>query len=193
MPDLHPLPGGLAPPSARRGLVPGQQACEDLMLRLNLSIPNERQIAASERILEAYARSEAHLNPEFLAPVIADLDTMLFDDLLSDYMLISWESMTAMPCCLSGKPYTQPPYEKSRTGGERLRVRFAIFSSIPKEQTWGGILHEMLHAYLDLTSEWYGLKQPHGPLISPGRHAQRLFVSLHWTDWRCITWSWGPI
>ena len=136
------------------------------MLRLNLSVPNDLQIAASERILKAYAKSEAHLNAAFLTPVITDLDTVLFDSLLGGHMLISWESMAGMPCCLSGKPYTGPPYEKSRTGSERLRIRFAIYSSIPKEQTWGGILHEMLHAYLDLTSEWHGLRQPHGPLFS---------------------------
>lgn len=26
-------------------------------------------------------------------------------------------------------------------------------------------MHEMLHAYLDLMSEWPGLKRPHGPLF----------------------------
>lgn len=176
--------------------MPGQQACEILMLRLNLPIPNERQIAASERILKAYAKSESHLNPEFLTQVIADLDTMLFEGLLGDYMLISWESMAAMPCCLSGKPYTQPPYEKSRKGSERLRVRFAICSSFPKEQTWGGILHELLHAYLDLTSEWHGFKQPHGPLFSAactaiirklaldGLEVQHVELGADWTG-RC--------
>jgi hypothetical protein len=37
MSDLPLLPNGLAPPSARRRLVPGQQAIEILMLELNLS------------------------------------------------------------------------------------------------------------------------------------------------------------
>ena len=136
------------------------------MLELNLSIPNDRNLAAFARIQAAYATSQEHLNPEFLAPVIADLDTVLFNGWLSDYLLVSWESMTGTPCCLSNKPNTQPPYEQSPSGNPRLRVRLAIYPSGPKEQTWGGILHEMLHAYLDLMSEWQGLKQPHGPFFS---------------------------
>lgn len=165
MSDLPLLHNGLAPPSARRRLVPGQQAIETLMLELSLSIPNERQLAAFTRIQEAYAMSQEHLDPDFFTPVITDLDTVLFNGWLNDYMLISWESMTGRPCCLSGRPSTQPPYETDRSGSERLRVRFAIYTSGPREHTWGGILHEMLHAYLDLMSEWRGLKQPHGPLF----------------------------
>lgn len=167
MSDLPLLPNGLAPPSARRRLVPGQQAIETLMLELNLSVPNERQLAAFARIQEAYAASQAHLNPEFFTPVIVDLDTVLFNGWLSDYMLISWESITGTPCCLSGEPSKESPYEIDRSGNSRLRVRFAVYPSGPREQTWGVILHEMLHAYLDLMSEWRGLKQPHGPLFGP--------------------------
>jgi hypothetical protein len=136
------------------------------MLELNLSIPNDRNLAAFARIQEAYAMSQTNLNPEFFEPVIADLDAVLFNGWLSDYMLIGWETMTGTPCCLSNKPRTQPPYEQSPSGSSKLRIRFAIYSSGPREQTWGGILHEMLHAYLDLISEWQGLKQPHGPLFS---------------------------
>lgn len=135
------------------------------MVELNLSIPNNQHIEAFARIQDAYTTSQAHLNPEFFTPVIADLDTILFNGWLSDYMLINWENMTCTPCCLSNKPSTQQPYEKDPSGGSRLRVRFAIYPSGPREQTWGCILHEMLHAYLDLMSEWHGLKQPHGPLF----------------------------
>lgn len=135
------------------------------MLELSLSVPNDRQLAAFARIQEAYATSQEHLHPEFFAPVITDLDTVLFNGWLSDYMLISWEQMTGTPCCLSGKPSKESPYEIDRSGASRLRVRFAIYPSGSREQTWGSILHEMLHAYLDLMSEWRGLKQPHGPLF----------------------------
>jgi hypothetical protein len=165
MSDLPLLPNGLAPPSARRRLVPGQQAIEILMLELNLSVLNERQLAAFARIQEAYATSQGHLNPEFFAPVVADLDTVLFNGWLSDYILISWKDGTGTPCCLSRKPSKESPYEADRSGRSRLRVRFTIYPTGPREQTWGGILHEMLHAYLDLMSEWRGLKQPHGPLF----------------------------
>ena len=145
--------------------MPGQQAIETLMLELNLSVPDDRKLAAFVRIQEAYAISQEHLNPKFFAPVIADLDAVLFNGWLKDYMLISWESMTGTPCCLSNKPSTQPPYEQGPSGSSRLRVRFAIYPSGPREQTWGGILHEMLHAYLEMMSEWQGLKQPHWPLF----------------------------
>lgn len=165
MSDLPLLPNGLAPPSARRRLVPGQQAIETLMMELNLSVPNERQLAAFARIQEAYAMSQGHPNSDFLTPVIADLDIVLFNGWLCEYMLISWESMTGTPCCLSGNSSKESPYEIDRSGSERLRVRFAIYPSGPREQTWGGILHEMLHTHLDLMSEWRGLMQPHGPLF----------------------------
>jgi hypothetical protein len=165
MSDLPLLPSGLAPPFARRRLVPGQQACETLISELNLSTPNDWHLAAFARIQEAYAISQPHLNPDFFAPVISDLDAVLFNGRLSEYMLISWENISGTPCCLSSKPTSQPPYETSRSGSSRLRVPLAIYPSGPREMTWGGILHEMLHAYFDLMSEWHGLKQPHGPLF----------------------------
>lgn len=177
--DLPLLPAGLAPPSERRRrLVPGQQAIETLMMELNLSIPKNQHIGAFTRIQQAYATSHAHLNREFFAPVITDLDAVLFNGWLSDYTLINWESMTGTPCCLSGKPSAQPPYEKDPSGSSRLRVRLAVYPSSPREQTWGGILHEMLHAYLDLMSEWHGLKQPHGPLFSAACTAMVRRVAL---------------
>jgi hypothetical protein len=148
-------------------------------MELNLSVPNERQLAAFARIQAAYATSQEHLNPEFLTPVITDLDTVLFNGWLSEYMLISWESMTGRPCCLSGKPGKASPYETDRSGDSRLRVRFAIYPSGPREQTWGGILHEMLHAYLDLMSEWRGLKQPHGPLFGSACTAMVQMLALN--------------
>jgi hypothetical protein len=98
------------------------------MLRPNLFIPNDQQIAAFERIRGAYTISQLHLNPEFFAPVIADLDTVSFVNLLSGSILVGWENTTSTPCCLSGKPTVQLSYEESKSGSERLGVRFAIYS-----------------------------------------------------------------
>lgn len=59
------------------------------MVELNLSIPNNRHVEASSRIQEAYAISQSHLNPEFFALVIADLNAVLFNGWLNDYTLIN--------------------------------------------------------------------------------------------------------
>lgn len=101
--------------------MPGQQACENLMLRLNLSIPNGRQIAAFEIIQEACTISQSRLNSELFAPVIAELDMVSSDGLLGDQMLasVSWESMASMPCCLPSKPSAEWPYGTGRPGSER--------------------------------------------------------------------------
>ena len=37
-----------------------------------------------------------------------------------------------------------------------------ICPSVSKAQEWDDILHEMLHVYLNLMSEWHGLKESHG-------------------------------
>jgi len=165
MSSLPSFPSGLAPPFKHRREVPGQRACGELISGLEQSVLNDWPIAALSRIQTAHAITHEHLNPESFAPVIADLDSVLFDGRLSNYMIVSWESTTGTPCCLSGKPRAEPPHETSRSGSERLRVHFTIYPLGPKEQTWGGILHEMLHTYLDLMSEWHGLKQPHRPLF----------------------------
>lgn len=165
MPGLWKKLTGKSSNAGRQRLVPGQQAHEDFVL--NLASPaTALENAALARIRTKHAAtSNKQLNPEFLSEAVADLDTVLFHGCLKDYMLINWVEMTGgTPSCMSRKP-DPSPYETSASGNSQLRVRLPSYRSEPKEQTWGAVLHEMMHAYLDLKSEWHGLKQPHGPMF----------------------------
>ena len=149
----------------RHRRLPYQIAYEDLMW--SISQPrNDSQKEALSRIRSAYLASHEHLDSEFFSSVLVDLDTVVFDGWLKDYMLVSWEYLAGTPCCLSRESSVQPPYELAPSGSTRLQVRMAIYRSQPKEWTWGGILHEMLHVYFDLESEWHRLSQSHGPSFS---------------------------
>lgn len=55
------------------------------------------------------------------------------------------------------------PYNFSRSGISMVLIRLnkTLFKREAKEEIWGTVVHEMLHAYLDLTSDWAGLKVPH--------------------------------
>lgn len=47
-----------------------------------------------------------------------------------------------------------------------IRLNKTMFKRESKEEIWGTVLHEMLHAYLDLTCGWRALGVPqHGLLF----------------------------
>ena len=142
-----------------KALLHPRQSCESCLPQLFVDHPAHR----AEKV--CVVPLGGGLDALHVLSVIADLDAVLYDTLLGDYMLVSWESMAGMRRWLSGKPSAESPYEKRLSGRERLRVRSAIYPSSPREQTWGGVLHGMLHAYLKSMSEWHGLKQLRGPLF----------------------------
>jgi hypothetical protein len=55
------------------------------------------------------------------------------------------------------------PYDFSRSGISMVHIRLnkTMFRLEAKEEIWGTILHEMLHAYLGLTTGWISLRVPH--------------------------------
>jgi len=42
-----------------------------------------------------------------------------------------------------------------------IRLNKTMFRREAKEEIWGTVLHEMLHAYLNLTTGWVSLREPH--------------------------------
>jgi hypothetical protein len=109
----------------------------------------------------AFLPTRDHLSPETFAPVIADLDTVLFKGRLKDNIIIEWAKMTVTRrSMLRG---ISLPYDINRSGISKVRIRLneAMFRLDPKEEIWGTVAHEMLHAYLDLESSWRGLTKPH--------------------------------
>jgi hypothetical protein len=109
----------------------------------------------------AFLPTRDHLSPETFAPVIADLDTVLFKNRLQDNIIIEWAEMTVTRrSMLRG---ISLPYDISRSGISKVRIRLneAMFRLDPKEEIWGIVVHELLHDYLDLESNWRGLTKPH--------------------------------
>jgi len=143
--------------------VSAKQAHRNLIA--NLSQPaNGKQTAALFRLRMAFATMKDDLRPEFFAPVVRDLDMVLFDGRLSNRILIDWTEMpSTSPRMVRG---VSSPHRISRSGIAKVRIRLnkAAFASDSKEEVWGTIVHEILHAYLDLASNWSILTvRHHGP------------------------------
>jgi hypothetical protein len=136
------------------------QVHQDLLKTLDQPL-NQHQQAALFRLQMAFLPTRDHLSPETFAPVIADLDTVLFKGRLKDNIIIEWAEMTVTRrSMLRG---ISLPYDINRSGISKVRIRLneAMFRLDPKEEIWGTVVHELLHAYLDLESNWRGLTKPH--------------------------------
>lgn len=116
------------------------------------------------RLRASFSHAKEYFDPEFFEPIVTDLDTVLFNGYLGNKIIVEWANMTATRhrmlrgICL--------PYDFNRSGISMVRIRLnkAMFQLDPKEEIWGTVVHEMLHAYLDLKSKWGGLTRPHhGP------------------------------
>ncbi|KAM0700581.1 hypothetical protein Q7P35_012302 [Cladosporium inversicolor] len=143
--------------SPRRWVSP-QQAQRDLII--NLSQPmNGKQTAALFRLREAFSTTKEDLSPEFFAPVIKDLDTVLFSGCLGGRILVDWTDMpTTSRRILRG---VSLPRGVSRVSKVYIRLNRAMFEADSKEDIWGIVVHEMVHAYLALTSGWRGMLMRH--------------------------------
>jgi hypothetical protein len=148
-------------PSLRR--VSAKQAHRNLIASLSQPA-NGKQTATLFRLRTAFPMTEEHLRPEFFAPVFADLDTVLFGGCLRNRMLVDWANMPSIsPRMVRG---VSSPHRISISGIAKVRIRLnkAVFESDTKEDIWGTIVHEMLHAYLAVTSNWSVLTmRHHGP------------------------------
>lgn len=140
--------------------MPVKQAHQELVTNLAQQ-PTAYQAAAHTRLRTAFLTNKKYLCPEVLAPTITDLDTFLFNGVLGDRIWIDWAKVTvSRRSMLRG---ISLPYDFSRSGISKVRIRLntAMFGIDEKEEIWGTVVHEMLHAYLDLTSNWAGLTKPH--------------------------------
>lgn len=145
---------------SRSQRVSTQQAHQDLHSNLN-SFPNAQQIAALSRLRVAFSIESEHLTPGSFDAVITDLDTVLFSGYLSDKIVVKWTEMPVTSrCILRGMCL---PKSVDRTGISKVCIPLnkAMLRLEPKEETWGTIVHEMLHAYICLKSVWSGSMPPH--------------------------------
>jgi len=144
--------------SSPRRRVSAQQAHQNLMANLSQLI-NGKQTAALFRLRMAFLVPKHDLNPDFLTPVIRDLDTVLFSGYLGDRIFVEWKD----------KPSTSRrtllglalPHGISRISKVKIRLNTVIFESCTKEEIWGTVVHGMVHAYLAVASGWRGLLMKH--------------------------------
>jgi hypothetical protein len=91
--------------------------------------------------------------------VIRDLDTVLFNGCLSDRVSVDWFDMPATSRrTLLG---VSLPQGISKTSRVKIRLSIVMLDTGIKENIWGTLLHEMVHAYLALTSGWRGMLMKH--------------------------------
>lgn len=138
--------------------VSARQAHSQLLA--NLSHPlNGKQTAALFRLRMAFSTREEHLSSEFFALVIKDLDTVLFSGSLDGRILVDWVDMPATSRrILQG---ISLPQGFSKISKVRIRLNTAMLGTELKEDIWGAVLHEMVHAYLALMSGWRGMLMKH--------------------------------
>ena len=144
-------------PSHRRKSSP-QQAQRDLTADLSHPM-NGKQTAALFRLRMAFSTTKEDLSPEFFAPVIKDLDTILFNGCLGDRTLVDWVDMPSTSRrTLRG---VSLPRGVSRIFRVDIRLNRAMFAADSKEDIWGTVVHEVVHAYLMLACGWRGAMMRH--------------------------------
>ena len=144
-------------PSPRRR-ASAQQSYQDLIA--NLSQPmNGKQTAALFRLRMAFLVPKEDLRPEFFTPVIKDLDTVLFSGCLGDRILVEWKDMPSKSRrTLLG---VSLPYGICKISRVHIRLNIAMFEVSTKEDIWGTVVHELVHANLALSSGWRGTLMKH--------------------------------
>ncbi|KAM0722698.1 hypothetical protein Q7P37_002139 [Cladosporium fusiforme] len=164
----QPRPATLPLPSQTIGIpkkeqlsrVSAAKAHENLIAALEQPL-NAEQTSAMQRLRSAFAIPRVQLTPDLFTLAMADLDLVLFNNALHDYIKIEWADMTVTPSrMLRG---ISLPYDVSWSGITKVRIRLnkAMLHLDPKQEIWGTVIHEMLHAYLDLKCGWGGLTVPH--------------------------------
>lgn len=120
---------------------------------------NGKQTAALFRLRMAFSTTKEDLSAEFFAPVIKYLNAALFNACLCDRILARWTDMpTTSRRTLRG---VSLPRGISRISKIDIRLNRAMFEADSKEEIWGTVVHEMMHAYLALTSGWRGMLMKH--------------------------------
>ena len=138
--------------------VSARQAHSQLVASLSQPM-NGKQTAALFRLRMAFSARKEHLSAEFFAPAIKDLDTVLFSGCLGDRIIVDWVNMpTTSRRILQG---ISLPHGISRITKVKIRLNRVMFEGESKEDIWGTVVHEMVHAYLALTCGWRGMLMRH--------------------------------
>jgi hypothetical protein len=143
------------------------QAHEFLLRGLNARSTMEQGVAL-QRLGRAYSIQKDQLTPSLLLQIIPDLDTVLFNRLLSRRLRVTWSSTPKR----NGKVVCGSTKTKTSTTHSRLHLPFrhtklvaqdtakqlssslielnkACFFTDSKAVLWGTVVHEMLHAFID--------------------------------------------
>lgn len=106
-----------------------------------------------------FLTTKEHLSPAFFAAVIGELDTVLFGGGLSECIIVHWTDLpTTSRGMLRG---VSLPHGVIRVAKVHIYLNTTMFAVDTVEETWGSVLHEMVHVYLALTSGWSGILMKH--------------------------------
>jgi hypothetical protein len=175
--------------------LPGKKSVKDFVLHLGRP-ETKPQTAALERNRAAFERKSP---ARFLRPssaelelMVYDLDTALFNGALKGNMRLTWEGTynyrivdhnpnatvdyKYQPQCIASRPtYQKTGFEiLLRPAPTRVRIPSPPFrAGGSKQEAWGEVIHELLHAYLDLKT------QPHGDNLEEACEAIVYKLALH--------------
>lgn len=138
------------------------QAHEDLTSHLQQPL-TAAQSSAMSRLQSAFTPPLDQLTPSLLTQAIPDLDTVLFNSTLTPHIKIEWANLTVKPTRILRGITLIHDIDWRGITKVRIRLNKAMLRVDSKEEIWGTIVHEMLHAWLDTRCGWGGLAKPqHG-------------------------------
>lgn len=105
------------------------------------------------RILEAFAQPKETVGHDLLVKAVNNIDTVLFHGRLLDRVVVSWEEVEATATDRTRRT-AATYYPRAGAGSPRVVIELDIYWvwRKPKFDIWGSLIHEMLHAYLAITT-----------------------------------------
>ena len=137
--------------------------------------PTQRQQEARQRLLQAYDLPRERMTQDLFIKIFNDLDILLFHGLLQKRVRVRWDNFTneqlGLPLDNKGPvgAYTLGP-QWLKQHVERTEIVLNAVRGLQaynREIVWGGLIHEMLHAYLHITAAGFILES-HIPRYFPG-------------------------
>ena len=117
------------------------------------------QREARKRLCNAYHIPWQEQTPDLFIKIFNDLDLVLFHGLLRDRVLLRWDNvdLSLFPKVVAEggvvAGYTSEPLWLTQHIERTLIVlNISVFKHYNREATWGTLIHEMLHAYLYIST-----------------------------------------
>jgi len=161
------LAEGMRPKKPSRGLIrdpPKRVSLEEARAQLARSLSmlmTDTQVQAWTRLQCEVAVEQPNIHRDQLINSFADLDTVLFNDTLAGRVKVIWKDMIILEDRMIGAQCH--PAAISRHGVTKCKIwlNHIILNMDDGADVWGTLIHEMLHAYLDLHTGLFGMFRSH--------------------------------